>query len=191
MGEIGINTGPGTPDTDAAMINVEFKAELRDPMLARAAVRAMGALEAGVLEQTDTYFRVADGRLKKRETKGEPTEWVFYDRENRTLPKLSRFTIYDEAAAHERFGARPLPVWLTVKKTRELWLLGAVRIHLDEVDSLGRFLEIEALVSPKQNVGKCHELVAQLRAKLGPALGEPLSGSYSDMLATEETPHLS
>lgn len=173
------------------MINVEFKAELRDADLARAAVRAMGAIEGGVLVQTDTYFRVADGRLKKRETMGEETEWVFYDREDRSLPKLSRFTIYDEAAAHERFGSRPLPVWLTVKKRRELWLMGAVRIHLDEVESLGSFLEIEALVSPKQNVGKCHELVAELRRKLGPALGEPLSGSYSDLLAAEEAPHLS
>jgi len=182
--------GPETPDRTGEMINVEFKAELRDLELARAAVRSMGALKAGVLEQTDTYFRVADGRLKKRETEGEDTEWVFYDREDRTLPKLSRFTIYDEAAAKERFGSRPLPVWLTVKKRRELWLMGAVRIHMDEVEGLGKFLEIEALVSPKQNVAKCHELVAKLREKLGPALGEPLSGSYSDLLASEEAPHL-
>ncbi len=185
-----MNPRPKKPDTSSAMINVEFKAELRDADLARAALRAFGALPAGELEQTDTYFRVADGRLKKRETTGEPVEWVFYDRENRSLPKLSRFTIYDDAAARERFGARPLPVWLTVRKTRELWLTGGVRIHLDEVEHLGRYLEIEALVSPKQNVSKCHEAVAALREKLGPALGEPISCGYSDLLASEETPHL-
>jgi len=172
------------------MINVEYKAELRDPELARAACRALGALHVGDLEQTDTYFRIPDGRLKKRETAGEPTEWIFYDRENRSLPKLSRFTIYEERAAVERFGTRPLPIWLTVVKKRELWLLGTVRIHLDEVEHLGRFAEFEALVSPKQNVAACHERIAQLRKRFGPALGEPISGGYSDLLAAEETPHL-
>ncbi len=172
------------------MVNVEFKAELRDAELARGALTRFGAVRADIFEQTDTYFRIPDARLKKRESPGEPTEWVFYDRENRSLPKLSRFTIYDEQSARERFGARPLPVWLVVKKTRELWLLGSVRIHLDDVEGLGWFLEIEALVSPRQNVAAGHKVIAELREKLGPALGEPISGGYSDLLAAEETPHL-
>jgi adenylate cyclase class IV len=173
------------------MINVEFKAELRDPELARGALRAAGAVRAHGFEQTDTYFRIPDARLKKRETPGEPTEWIFYDREDRPLPKLSRFTIYDEEQALARFGSRPLPVWVTVRKHRELWLLGSVRVHLDEVERLGRFLEIEALVSPKQNVAACHKAIAVLRRGLGPALGEPISCGYADLLAAEETPHLS
>lgn len=172
------------------MINVEFKAELRDMDVARAVCLSMGGVRVGTLEQTDTYFRVPDARLKRRECPGEPTEWIFYDREDRALPKLSRFTIYDEDAAVERFGTRPLPIWITVRKVRELWMLGAVRVHLDTVENLGVFLEIEALVTPQQNVARCHELIAALRAKLGPVLGEPLSGGYSDLLAAEETPHL-
>ena len=172
------------------MINVEFKAELREPDLAPAVCAAFGAVHAGTLEQTDTYFRVPDARLKRREIPGEPAEWIFYDRENRALPKLSRFTIYSEAAAQERFGIRPLPIWLTVRKTRELWLKDAIRIHLDTVENLGSFLEIEALVSPKQNVARCHEAIAQLRERFGPLLGEPISCGYSDLLAAEETPHL-
>jgi len=172
------------------MINVEFKAELRDPELARAALRAAGAVCAHAFDQVDTYFRIPDARLKKRETPGEPVEWIFYDREDRPLPKLSRFTIYDEAQALARFGSRPLPVWLTVRKRRELWLRGWVRIHLDEVEQLGRFLEIEALVSPKQNVAACHQAIAELRRRLGPTLGEPISCGYADLLAAEQTPHL-
>lgn len=172
------------------MINVEFKAELRDRELAQAALRRAGAVRVGRLEQTDTYFRVSDGRLKRREAEGEPTEWIFYDREDRALPKLSRFTIYEEEAALQRFGSRPLPVWVVVNKSRDVWLLGSVRIHLDDVRHLGSFIEIEALVSPKQNVARCHEIVADLRERLGPAMGELISVGYSDLMSAHERPHL-
>jgi len=167
------------------MHNVEYKAELRDPVLARSICHAVGATHIITLEQTDTYFRVPHGRLKKREAPGEPTEYIFYDRANRSAPKLSHFSIYTETMAQERFGASPLPVWVVVKKTREVYLLGGVRIHLDAVEGLGRFLEFEALVSPSQNVAVCHAVVADLRQRFAPVLGEAISGGYSDMIAAE------
>ncbi len=124
------------------MINVEFKSELRDIDLARAACAGIGALHAGVLEQTDTYFRIPDGRLKKRETVGEPTEWIFYDRENRSLPKLSRFTIYTEAMAKERFGTRPLPVWLVVRSGVSCGCTGVCGFILMRWNRLGGFWKL-------------------------------------------------
>ena len=173
------------------MHNVEFKAELRDLALARSICRALGATWIIEMEQTDTYFRIPSGRLKKRECTGEPVEYIFYDRTDLSTPKLSHYTIYSEAQAMERFGTTPLPVWVTVKKTRELFMLGATRIHLDRVEELGTFLEFESMVSPSNTVAKCHETLRDLRGKLGPVLGEPISCSYSDMLAGQrelETP---
>jgi len=169
--------------------NLEFKAELREPDLARAALRRLGASPVGVVKQVDTYYRVASGRLKKRETEfdgsPEPAEIIHYERHDRALPKISKFDIYTEEQAAERFGTLPLPVWLTVSKTREIFMHSGVRIHLDEVDDLGRFLEFEALVTKTQNMAKCHELVGDLRQALGPTLGEPISVSYSDLLAAK------
>lgn len=165
------------------MHNVEIKAELRDLPLARAICGALKATKIATLEQTDTYFKLATGRLKKRECAGEPTEYVFYDRDNRARPRLSHFTIYSENEAAERFGATPMPVWVVVKKTRELWMLGSVRIHLDTVEDLGTFIEFEALVSPSNNVARCHETVAALRGSFAPAMGETIAVSYSDMIA--------
>lgn len=168
------------------MQNVEYKCELRDPELARSVCARMGAKHFGTLRQTDTYYRVPDGRLKKRETSGEPTEWIFYHRQNRVRAKLSHFTIYSEAEARSRFGERPLPVWVIVEKTRDVWMWGSVRVHLDEVTGLGRFLELEALVTPSQQIGRCHELVAEAIARLGPTLGEAISVSYADLIALEQ-----
>lgn len=167
------------------MHNVEFKVELRDPELARSIAQALGATCAAAVRQTDTYFRVPQGRLKRREADGEETEYIFYDRANRASPRLSHFRIYSETAAAERFGAQPLPVWVVVEKVREVYLLGNVRIHLDTVATLGSFLEFEAMVSRDCNVGRCHEAIAELRRAFAPVLGEPIAVSYSDMLAPD------
>jgi adenylate cyclase class IV len=168
------------------MNNVELKAELRDLPIARATCKAIGASFILAFDQTDTYFRIPHGRLKKRETQDEPAEYIFYERPNRAGPKLSQFTIYTEEAALERFGREPLPVWVTVKKHRELWMRGNVRIHLDKVEGLGTFLEFEALVSRDHSIVQCQEAVADLRARFQPVLGELIDCGYSDLLASEQ-----
>src|SRR3954465_3321524 len=168
------------------MNNVELKAELRDIGVARAICRAVGASFILAFEQTDTYFRVAHGRLKKRDTDDEPCEYIFYERPNRAGPKLSHFTIYSEEQALERFGRHPLPVWVTVRKRRELWMHANVRIHLDRVEGLGTFLEFEALVSRDHSVAQCQEAVAQLKAKFQPVLGELIDCGYSDLIASDQ-----
>lgn len=167
------------------MHNVEYKAELRDFGLARVLCRNLGATSLADLAQIDTYFRVPNGRLKKRETEGEPTEYVFYDRPNRSGPKVSSFTIYDEPTALERFGTRPLPVWVVVRKQREILIQGCVRIHLDRVEGVGDFIEFEVLVSGRQTTASATKAIDKLRQALAPVMGEPIAGSYADLMAQE------
>jgi len=166
------------------MQNVEFKAELKDLDLARSICLALGAQLAGILDQTDTYYVVKQGRLKKRETVGEETEWILYERPDAAGNKLSRFKIYTEDEAAQRFGIATLAMRVVVKKVRELYMLGNVRIHLDTVEELGRFIEFEAMVSPRQNEAECQQQVTRLRQELSPALGEAIAVGYADMLET-------
>jgi len=171
---------------DDDMQNVEYKAELRDPDLGRTICGAIGAGWVATFQQVDTYYRVPDARLKKRETEGHPTEWVFYQRASRARPKLSTFTIYPEAMAKERFGSTPLPVWCVVKKSRSLYLSrDGVRIHLDHVEGQGWFIEFEALICPERNLAKCHEAIDGLRRAFAPSLGEPIACGYADLIAAE------
>ena len=178
------------------MQNIEFKSELRDVALARALLKRIQAVWVETLVQTDTYYRLADGRLKKRETAGHPTEWIFYHRRDEARARVSRFAIYSEVQAAARFGQLDMPVWVTVKKTREVYLHLGVRVHLDCVEGLGLgapagaegygwFLELEALVTPRQTEERAQQAVALLKQALQPALGELLSQSYSDMMAAE------
>ena len=165
------------------MLNVEYKAELRDLPLARTILKALRATPIAVLRQTDTYYRIGQGRLKKRECEGEPVEYIYYDRANRAAAKLSLFNVYSERQARERYGEQELPIWVVVRKSRELFILDNVRIHLDRVDGLGDFIEFEAIVSKTHNVAKCHRDLAGLRERLGPAMGEAIGVSYSDLIA--------
>ena len=164
------------------MQNIEFKAELRDFEAARRQCTVLGAKRIGVLHQTDTYYRLTDGRLKRRECTGQATEWIFYHRPDRVSPRMSNFTILTEEQARRRWGTHSLKQWVTVAKTRELWMLENTRIHLDQVVDLGGFIEFEAKVSRLHDVKSCHTHVATLRERFGPALGEPISVSYSDLM---------
>src|SRR5262245_55226928 len=168
------------------MQNVEYKAELRDIELARSICRAVKAKHVGLFEQTDTYYRIPDARLKKRQTAGQPTEYIYYNRADSTTPKVSRYVVYTEIEAAERFGRSELPIWVVVKKRRDLFMLDYIRIHLDQVQGLGNFLEFEAMVSPRRNVAKCSAALTKLREEFSGVLGEPISGSYSDMLAGDD-----
>lgn len=164
------------------MRNVEYKSELRGLALARGICATVGATRIGELRQTDTYYRVPEGKLKRRECPGEPVEYIVYRRADESGPKVSDFEILTEQEFHSRFGIMPLPVRVVVKKSRELWIRGNVRIHLDRVEGLGEFFELEAMVSVGQPEEACREAVAELRRVFGPALGEPISAGYADML---------
>ena len=166
-----------------AMHNIEFKAELRDPIAARQQCKVIGAQLIGTLRQTDSYFRLADGRLKRREAPGEPIEWIYYHRKDAVRPRLCNYSILTEEQATRRWGTQSLKHWLNVVKTRELWLLDNVRIHIDDVDQLGTFLEFEAIVSKERDVKECHMALQHLREVFGPTLGEAVATSYSDLMA--------
>jgi len=175
------------------MKNVEFKAELRDVALAEAIVRKLGGRFVMTMRQTDTYYKVVRGRLKKRETEilnpagtpADPPEIIFYERPDALRPKVSEFTIFTEEQARRRYGQEPLPVWLVVTKVRQLYMLGPTRIHLDDVDGLGRFVEFESMVSSSNPEAEAMKHNVMLREALTHVLGEPLAASYSDMLANE------
>ncbi len=174
------------PGPWVTMQNVDFKCELRDPDLIRLALRRLDAAHVTTIEQTDTYYRVPDGRLKRRETAGEPTEYVFYHRLDRAAPTVSHFRIYSEQQALARFGHRPLPVWIVVRKVREIYFLDGIHLHVDKVDGLGWFFEADGLVRGGRTSETCEERIDRIREALAPGLGGAIATSYADMLADEQ-----
>jgi len=163
------------------MRNIEFKARLLDLAAARHACREVGAVRVDLLEQRDTYFEIANGRLKRREAEGQLTEWIEYHRANSTSATPSDYEVFTTREAATRYDLSSLTPWVVVDKVRELYLVGQTRIHLDRVHDLGDFLEFEALVNEEQNQAQAEAALASLQASFKPVLGPVLSESYSDL----------
>ena len=164
--------------------NIELKARLRELAPARAAVRELGAREAGVLVQMDTYFFVREGRMKLRETEGRGAELIWYRRADETALRDSNYRIAEVADPGEMKEelAQTLGVRGEVRKRRELWLWENVRIHLDEVEELGTFLEFEAVITSDAEAVRSPERLGRLIAAVGIREEDRIAGSYSDLL---------
>lgn len=126
-------------------LNTETKARCADPDRVRQVLESVNAVHAGMKRQVDTYFNVRNGRLKLREEDGR-SSLVYYQRPDVSGPKGSTFTLYDLPPDDglKEMLASALGVMVVVDKQRDLYLKDNVRFHLDVVNGLGIFIEIEA-----------------------------------------------
>jgi homotetrameric cytidine deaminase len=168
--------------------NVELKSRDADPGATLRRALALGASDEGVLRQRDTYFGRTRGRLKLREQeggRGPIAQLIAYQRPDDEQARTSAYRLADVAepdALREALDAA-LGTRVVVDKRRHLLLYENVRIHLDDVDGLGAFVELEGVAAPDSDLTREHELVERLRTELG--LGEPVAVSYSDLLLDE------
>ena len=168
--------------------NVELKATDADPERSLAIVRELGAEDRGTLLQRDTYFRVRDGRLKLREETPGGATLIAYRRDDRPEARESRYRIarVDDPAALEASLDEALGTLVVVEKERRLLLWEGVRIHLDSVQGLGSFLELEGVAPDGSDLSGEHEKVARLSEALGLDDTRIVADSYSDRLLARE-----
>ena len=159
----------GLTEADGVRRNIELKAVDPDPARSVHVCRAIGAEDAGLLDQVDTYFGVQHGRLKLRvESPGRP-HFIQYERADRPEARQSAYRIVavDDGDRLRAALAAALGVVATVEKRRHLFLWHQVRIHLDEVAGLGSFIELEAVALAGSDLAKERSRVAELRVALG------------------------
>ena len=162
--------------------NVELKAMDPDPARSLAVCRELGAEDKGVLRQRDTYFRTRSGRLKLREQQPGGATLIQYDRPDAAAARESRYRLTAVAEPDDLRASldAALGTLVVVDKQRHLLLWDGVRIHLDTVDGLGSFVELEGVAPPESDLSAEEEKVARLREALG--IEEILTDSYSDRL---------
>jgi homotetrameric cytidine deaminase len=162
--------------------NVELKALDPDPVRSLATCRELGAEDRGVLRQRDTYFRTRAGRLKLREEEPGGAVLIQYDRPDTAEARESRYrlTRVDDPDDLRASLDAALGTLVVVEKERRLLLWDGVRIHLDTVEGLGSFVELEGVAPPDSDLEPEREKVAHLQQALG--IGEVLTDSYSDQL---------
>ena len=170
-------------------LNIEIKVRVADLAPFRKRLQAMEASHAGTDTQRDTYFKVPDGRLKVREGAVEQGI-IFYKRPDQAGPKPSHVERTDPGKALDAVHAvlkAALPVDVVVEKTRSIYWVENVKVHLDDVPGLGHFVELEAVdtdgtASESELRARCSDLMSALKI---PTEGL-VDRSYADLVRSQK-----
>lgn len=164
--------------------NVEIKARIASVESLRPRARSLADGPEQLIEQDDTFFACAHGRLKLRDFGDGTGELIHYERPDAGGPKLSdyvRAPTSDPAALREAL-ARAQGVIGRVRKHRLLLMAGATRIHLDRVEGLGDFLELEVVLRDGQPEAEGVAIARELLAQLGVEPSQLMASAYLDLL---------
>jgi adenylate cyclase class IV len=165
--------------------NVEIKARVADLAAVRKIVEQLANKGPVVLEQEDTFLHCPQGRLKLRCLgDGTPAELIFYRRGDGAGPKESRYVIHRTSDPQGLLAvlSAALEVRAVVRKRRTLYLVGPTRVHLDEVEGLGPFIELEVVLQPGQDISQGVAIAHDLMAKLGISQNQLVEKAYVDLL---------
>jgi adenylate cyclase class IV len=169
---------------DAMPQNIEIKARigcLTDVLARAAALSDRGPTD---IAQDDTFFACDLGRLKLREFGDGTGELIFYRREDVAGPKPSFYVRAPSAEPTALREALSLAYGVVgrVRKQRRLFLVGRTRIHVDSVEDLGDFLELEVVLEAGEAPALGTRQAEDLMVRLGIAPDQWVRGAYVDLL---------
>jgi predicted adenylyl cyclase CyaB len=164
--------------------NIEIKARVRDMASLRSRAEGLSDTPVQVIPQEDTFFRTPKGRLKLRRLRPDFAQLVYYERPDQDGPKRSNYYIYETGNPEGLKAALSLALGVrgVVRKTRYLYLAGQTRIHLDDVEGLGQFMELEVVLRKGQTDAEGQAVAEELMARLGVQKEDLLEGAYMDLL---------
>lgn len=164
------------------MRNFEIKAQKKHYEICTD-LRQINAVFQTQLHQIDTYFDVPIGRLKLREIENQHAELISYQRDDLLTSRYCNYYIclIDEPKNLKQILDHSLGIRGVVEKRRDLWSYGETRIHLDRVENLGEFVELETVMRDQSE----NEAIAEhqfVRDSLQLNLDEIVAESYIDLL---------
>ena len=164
--------------------NIEIKARVRDFDAIRRRAESVSDVPVVVIQQEDFFFNVPQGRLKLRILALDRGQLIYYQRADQGGPKRSDYEISETNDPNNlrrvlelAYGIRGM-----VKKTRYLYLAGQTRIHLDDVEGLGQFMELEVVLRDGQGDAEGQATAEGLMASLGVERSDLLEGAYMDLI---------
>ncbi|HSL42965.1 MAG TPA: class IV adenylate cyclase [Anaerolineales bacterium] len=164
--------------------NIEIKARVRNFGVIRARAEQLSDTPVEVISQEDTFFNVSQGRLKLRILSENRGQLIYYTRPDQEGPKRSDYHISHTSDPENlkrvlelAYGVRGV-----VRKTRYLYLVGQTRVHLDDVEGLGQFMELEVVMQEGQSDAEGQSIADGLMTDFGVERSDLLEGAYMDLL---------
>jgi predicted adenylyl cyclase CyaB len=167
--------------------NVEIKARVSDMAGLKARVKTVADQGPELIVQEDTFFHTARGRLKLRKFNDLQGELIYYERPDSAGPAqcLYRITPTSEPDNVIEMLSRSHGVKGVIRKKRTLYLADQTRIHLDEVEDLGAFVELEVVLRPDQDSAEGVEIAERLMDHLRIGQDDLVETAYIDMLSPD------
>ena len=164
--------------------NIEIKARVDDFAALKAKVASIADLDPIEILQDDTFFRCDSGRLKLRSFPDGSGELIFYRRANQEGPKESFYLRSPTSAPDKLRESLALAYGAVgrVKKHRTLFLVGRTRVHLDQVEGLGRFLELEVVLGDGEDLENGVREAQRLMVMLGIDPSQLIERPYVDLI---------
>lgn len=164
--------------------NVEIKARVSNPDHTESIAAQMADSGPVNIEQEDIFFNCSKGRLKLRKFSDNKGELVYYNRDDGPEPTECNYSILktSDPTLIGRILGKALGVRGIIRKSRTLYLFGQTRIHYDDVSGLGKFVEIEVVLSPGQAISEGTDIAESVMHRLGISEHELIDAAYIDML---------
>jgi len=167
---------------------IELKARCADLPAARASCSTLQLRGELFLRQIDTYFDCQHGRLKLRVIDDGQAELIWYDRSDEARSRASDYLVVPVSNANElrEALAAAMGIRIEVRKRRNVLLWHNVRIHLDEVEGLGSFVEFEAVMDDGSDEATAHARLAELCELLSITPRDYMKESYENLMLARD-----
>ncbi|HJR81204.1 MAG TPA: class IV adenylate cyclase [Anaerolineales bacterium] len=167
--------------------NIEIKARVREFAEIRRRAESLTDIPVEVIPQEDLFFRTEKGRLKLRLLGPDRGQLIYYIRPDQEGPKRSEYHIYETPVPEDLWRVLELAYGIRgrVKKIRYLYLVGQTRVHLDDVEGLGQFMELEVVMAPGQGEAEAQRIAEELMGRLGVERSDLLEDAYMDLLESQ------
>lgn len=163
--------------------NIEIKARVSDPGKLWQAASKLSDAPCQVIPQEDTFFNCPHGRLKLRVLSPDRGQLIYYQRQDIKGPKHSDYHILEtdqpavlRSILEQAFGVRGV-----ISKTRHLFSVGQTRIHLDQVEGLGSFMELEVVLRADQTDAEGQLIAEDLMRRLEVRPDDLIDTAYVDL----------
>jgi len=164
--------------------NIEIKARARDIEKQVRIAETISNSGPELILQEDTFFNVPAGRLKLRVFADRTGELIQYDRTDSRGPSESNYLLYptDKPEVLGELLANTLGIMGIVRKKRRVYLCGKTRIHIDQVEGLGRFIELEVVLEEDQPAGDGVTIAEQVMEELEITDNDLIDRAYIDLI---------
>src|SRR5215212_9809882 len=149
--------------------NIEIKARARNFAEIKARAEQLSNTPGEVIPQEDIFFRTPQGRLKLRVLSPDSAQLIYYTRPDQEGPKRSDYhiSLTSDPENLKRVLELTYGIRGVVRKTRYLYLVGQTRVHLDDVEGLGQFMELEVVMAEGQSDAEGQAIAEGLMSALG------------------------